>query len=92
MPRRQESDPPFPWFQCHSHWLYGGQGEGRAGDWKSNPGGAGLLGGESSHFLIIDNRRPFLASWRQTLAYWLVFALALSCLCRDMRTQRGERE
>lgn len=28
MPQRQESDPPFPWFQCHSHWLYGGQGGG----------------------------------------------------------------
>lgn len=71
--------------------MQGGSGGGKAGDWKSNPGGAGLLGGESSHFLIIDNRRHFLTSWRQTLADWLVFALALSCsqlyLCRGVKTQ-----
>ena len=73
MLQRQESDSPLPCFQCRSHWLPGGQGEGRAGGWKSDPGGAGLLGGESCHFPIIDNRQPFLPSWRQTLDDWLLF-------------------
>lgn len=69
MPWRQESDSPFPRFQSRSHWLHGGQGGGvgRAGDWKSNPRRAGLPGDDSRHLLIIDNRRPFLTSWRHSL-------------------------
>lgn len=91
---RQESDSPSPWFQSCSHWLHGGQGVGGgAGAWKSNPRGAGLSGDDSCHFLIIDNRRPFLTSWRHTLADGLVFALALSCghlcLAGEMETERG---
>lgn len=92
MPRRQESDSPFGWFQSCSHWLRGGQGAGRAGDWKSIPGGAGLLGGEGHRCLITADRQPFLTSWHHTLAHWLVFALALRCsppyLCGELETQR----
>lgn len=96
MPRRQESDSPFPSFQSCSRWLHGGQGLGRAGDWKSNPRGAGLPGDDSRHFLIIDNRRPFLTSWRHTLADWLVIALAPSCshlyLAGEMQMERESRQ
>lgn len=95
MPWRQESASPFSRFQHCSHRLHGAQGEGRAGGWNVNPGGAGLLGGESSHSLI-DNRPPSLPSWRQTLADWLLLCPGAElspalCVRRDEDSERESR-